>query len=115
MCAYCTLPQKSSFVITIYNLSTPSKALVGVSSSLFLPNLYLIAHIGVFVADGVQNHKSKEEEESSEQVAEGRQVWNRRVVRVHVSRPHPVNEPVRSVQQSPQLNNGGRKVDSQEY
>ena len=100
-----------------YNLSTPTKALIGVWSSIliFLTNLDLIAHICVFVTDGVQNHKSNEEEESSEQVAEGRQVWNRRVVRVHMSRPHPVNEPVRSVQQSPQLNNGGRKVDSQEY
>lgn len=62
-----------------------------------------VSQIGVSVADEKAHVEAEGEEAGSQQVTQSRQVGNGEVVGVHPSAPHPVDHPVRQVQQDHHL------------
>lgn len=67
------------------------------------------------IAECIQQAEGSGEECDPEQVAQGRQIGDGRIVRVHSTAPHPVHHAARRVQQQCHLNESGRHVAGQEH
>lgn len=73
-----------------------------------------VAHVSVSVPDEPAHVEAESEETGPQQVAQGSQVGDGEVVRVHASAPHPVDHPVCQVEEDHYLKQCSRQIESNE-